>query len=77
MNSRANQIANYLIKHGAGPDVLIGIFARRTPALLAGILGILKAGSAYVPIDPSYPKDRLQYILEDARAYHAKFVAGD
>ena len=68
LNSRANQIANYLIKHGAGPDVLIGIFARRTPALLAGILGILKAGSAYVPIDPSYPKDRLQYILEDARA---------
>ena len=68
LNARANRIANYLIKHGAGPDVLVGIFAKRTPNLVAGILGILKAGSAYVPIDPSYPKDRLQYILEDARA---------
>ncbi len=68
LNSRANQVANYLIKRGAGPEVLVGIFAERTPALVVGILGILKAGSAYVPIDPSYPKDRLQYILEDAQA---------
>jgi len=66
LNARANRVANYLIKRGAGPDVLVGIFAERTPALIVGILGILKAGSAYVPIDPSYPKDRLHYILEDA-----------
>ena len=68
LNARANQVANYLLKRGAGPDVLVGIFAERTPALVIGILGILKAGSAYVPIDPTYPKDRLHYILEDAQA---------
>jgi len=68
LNARANQIAHSLIKRGAGPDVLVGIYMERTPALVAGILGILKAGSAYVPIDPSYPKDRLRYILEDAKA---------
>ena len=68
LNARANQVAHYLIKRGAGPDVLVGIFAERTPDLVIGILGILKSGSAYVPIDPSYPKDRLRYILEDAQA---------
>ena len=68
LNARANQVAHYLIKRGAGPDVLVGIFAERTPELVIGILGILKSGSAYVPIDPSYPKDRLRYILEDAQA---------
>ncbi len=68
LNARANQIAHHLIKRGAGPDVLVGIYAERSPALVSGILGILKAGSAYVPIDPSYPKDRLRYILEDAAA---------
>ena len=68
LNARANQIAHYLIERGAGPEVLVGIYAERTPALIAGILGILKAGSAYVPIDPSYPKERLQHILEDAQA---------
>ena len=45
LNARANQIASYLIKRGAGPDVPIGIYAERTPALVTGILGILKAGS--------------------------------
>ena len=68
LNTRANQVAHYLVKRGAGPDVLVGIFAERTPDLVIGILGILKSGSAYVPIDPSYPKDRLRYILEDAQA---------
>ena len=68
LNSRANQIAHYLIKRGAGPDVLVGIYAERTPAVVIGILGILKSGSAYVPLDPNYPKERLGYILEDAKA---------
>ena len=68
LNSRANQLAHYLIKRGAGPDVLIGIHSERTTHMLAGILGILKSGSAYVPLDPNYPKDRIQNILEDARA---------
>jgi amino acid adenylation domain-containing protein len=68
LNSRANQLANYLVKRGARPDVLIGVHTERTVSMLVGILGILKAGSAYVPLDPLYPKERLQNILEDSRA---------
>lgn len=67
LNAKANQIAHYLIKQGAGPDVPVGICCERSADLVAGILGILKAGSAYVPLDPNYPKERLGYILEDAR----------
>jgi len=69
LNDRANQLAHYLIKRGAGPDVLIGIHSERTAHMLVGILGILKSGSAYVPLDPIYPKDRIHNILEDARAH--------
>jgi amino acid adenylation domain-containing protein len=68
LNRRANQLANYLLKRGAGPDVLIGVHTERTVGMLVGILGILKAGSVYVPLDPLYPKERLQNILEDSRA---------
>ncbi len=52
LNARANQVAHYLRARGAGPDVLVGICTPRTPEMLIGILGILKSGSAYVPIDP-------------------------
>ena len=68
LNARANQVAHALIKRGAGPDVPVAIYCRRTPELLIGILGILKSGGAYVPLDPEYPKDRLRCILEDAKA---------
>jgi amino acid adenylation domain-containing protein len=68
LNQKSNQLAHYLAKHGAGPDVLVGIFCERTPDLLIGILGILKSGSAYVPLDPAYPKERIAHILEDAKA---------
>ncbi len=68
LNLRANQLAHYLMKRGAGPDVLIGIHAERTAEMLIGILGILKSGSAYVPLDPHYPKQRLEYILQDSQA---------
>ena len=68
LNARANQLAHYLIQRGAGPDVLIGIHAERTAEMLTGILGILKSGSAYVPLDPNYPKERLGNILQDAQA---------
>jgi amino acid adenylation domain-containing protein len=66
LNAQANQLAHYLIKCGAGPDVLIGIHAERSAKMLIGILGILKAGSAYVPLDPNYPKQRLGNIVHDA-----------
>jgi len=68
LNQRANQVAHFLRKQGAGPEVLVGIYSKRTAAMVVGILGILKAGSAYVPLDPAYPKDRLAHILEDAKA---------
>src|SRR5262249_12354946 len=68
LNERANQIAHHLINLGAGPDVLIGVFLERNSDLLPAILGVLKSGSAYVPLDPGYPRERLAAILEDARA---------
>ncbi len=68
LNTRANQIAHHLIKLGAGPEVLVGVFMERTPDLLAAILGVLKSGSAYVPLDPNYPQERISAILEDAKA---------
>ncbi len=68
LNATANQIAHFLMRRGAGPDVPVGIHSERTVQLVAGILGILKAGSAYVPLDRNYPKERLRYILEDAQA---------
>ena len=69
LNTRSNRLANYLAKHGAGPDVLIAICCERNIDLLVGIIGILKSGSAYVPMDPHYPKERLKHILEGARAH--------
>jgi amino acid adenylation domain-containing protein len=68
LNQRANQIAHYLIKLGAGPDVLVGVFMERTPDLVPAIFGVLKSGSAYVPLDPSYPRGRLAAILADSKA---------
>ncbi|MEI8021411.1 MAG: amino acid adenylation domain-containing protein, partial [Schlesneria sp.] len=67
LNERANALANRLISFGAKPDILIGLFADRSLETLVGLLGILKAGAAYVPLDPSYPEARLRSIIEDAR----------
>ncbi len=68
LNRRANQLAHRLKLMGAGPDVLVGLFLERSLDMVVGILGILKTGAAYVPMDPEYPKERLGYILEDSRA---------
>ncbi len=68
LNARSNQVANYLLERGAGPDVLVGLCCRRSAPMLIGMLGILKAGSAYVPVDPNYPRERIRVILEDAKA---------
>ncbi len=67
LNDRANQIAIGLIELGAGPERLIGVCHGRSPNLLVAILGILKAGAAYVPLDPAYPSARIRHILDDAR----------
>ena len=68
LNARANQLANYLLKRGAGPELLVGIHSQRTADMLVAILGILKSGSAYVPLDPNYPRERIRHILDDAKA---------
>lgn len=66
LNSRANQVAKCLLDVGVDADQLVAICADRSPELVVGILGILKAGAAYVPLDPNYPADRLEYMLQDA-----------
>ncbi|MBK7896372.1 MAG: amino acid adenylation domain-containing protein [Anaerolineaceae bacterium] len=65
--SRANQLAHYLQTLGVGPDTIVGISVGRVPDLIVGLLGILTAGGAYLPLDPEYPQDRLAYMLEDAQ----------
>lgn len=66
LNSKANQLARYLRNRGVGPDRLVAICLERSIELLVGLLGVLKAGGGYVPLDPSNPKDRLEYILSDS-----------
>ena len=66
LNRRANQLAHHLRSLGAGPQTLVGISVSRSLDMLVGLLGILKSGAAYVPLDPSYPSDRLAFILDDA-----------
>jgi amino acid adenylation domain-containing protein len=67
LNERANRLARRLQKLGVGPDTLVGVCMERSLEMVAGLLGILKAGGAYVPLDPEYPKERLAFMLEDAR----------
>ncbi len=68
LDRRANQLAHHLRARGVGPDVLIGISVERSPALIVGLLAILKAGGAYLPLDPTYPPERLSFMLRDAAA---------
>ncbi|RMT80962.1 non-ribosomal peptide synthetase, partial [Pseudomonas viridiflava] len=66
LNARANQVAHRLIEQGIGPDDRVAICVERSPEMIVGLLGILKAGAGYVPIDPAYPADRLAYLLKDS-----------
>jgi amino acid adenylation domain-containing protein len=65
LDVRSSQLASYLRKHGARPDDRIAICLDRSPEMVIGLLGILKAGAAYVPLDSSYPAERLRYMIED------------
>jgi amino acid adenylation domain-containing protein len=67
LNRKANRIARRLCEEGVGAESLVGVCADRTPDLVAGLLGVLKAGGAYVPLDARYPRERLSYMLSDAR----------
>ncbi|MDX2093751.1 MAG: amino acid adenylation domain-containing protein, partial [Kofleriaceae bacterium] len=68
LDTRANQLAHHLIALGAGPEVKVGVFVERSIEMVIGILGILKAGAAYVPLETKAPADRLAFILADASA---------
>ncbi|HKQ73501.1 MAG TPA: amino acid adenylation domain-containing protein, partial [Blastocatellia bacterium] len=66
LNSRANQLARYLRGLGVKPEVCVGVLMERSVELVLSLLGVLKAGAAYVPLDPGYPVERLRRMVEDA-----------
>ncbi|WP_285772794.1 AMP-binding protein, partial [Pectobacterium carotovorum] len=66
LNRRANQLAHHLLALGVKPDDRVALCIERCPEMMVGLLGILKAGAAYVPMDPAYPAERLAYMLDDA-----------
>ncbi|MBC8030245.1 MAG: amino acid adenylation domain-containing protein [Pyrinomonadaceae bacterium] len=69
LNARANQLARFLKRFGVGPDSLVGLCVERSPEMMVGILGILKAGAGYVPLDPTYPHERLSFMMQDANIF--------
>ncbi|HEX8118111.1 MAG TPA: amino acid adenylation domain-containing protein, partial [Pyrinomonadaceae bacterium] len=68
LNSRANRLAHYLVSLGVGPETLVGVLMERSTELVVSLLAVLKAGAAYLPLDPTYPQERLVFMLEDAGA---------
>jgi amino acid adenylation domain-containing protein len=66
LNEKANQLAHYLRSLGVKPEVVVGLCVERSLEMIVGILGILKAGGGYLPLDPAYPIERLSFMIEDA-----------
>ncbi|HEY0735643.1 MAG TPA: amino acid adenylation domain-containing protein [Herpetosiphonaceae bacterium] len=67
LNIRANQLAHHLHRHGIGPEMRVGLYTDRSPDLIVAALAVLKAGAAYVPLDPAYPEERIVFMLESAQ----------
>ena len=67
LDARANQLAWRLLDAGVGPESIVAICAPRSLELVVGLLGILKAGAAYLPLDPAYPASRIEHMIGDAR----------
>ncbi|MEM9087118.1 MAG: amino acid adenylation domain-containing protein [Cyanobacteria bacterium P01_F01_bin.53] len=67
LNQRSNQLAHQLQSLGVGPETIVGICIERSPHMIIALLAVLKAGGAYLPLDPTYPAERLTYMLEDAQ----------
>jgi amino acid adenylation domain-containing protein len=67
LNARANQLARHLTRLGVGPEVRVGLCLERSAELVVALLATLKAGGAFVPVDPSYPTERIAYMLADSR----------
>lgn len=68
LNRKANQLARLLREKGVKPNGIVGIMVKRSIDMLIGIMGILKAGGCYLPIDPKFPQSRIDYMLEDSKA---------
>jgi len=84
LNRRANQLARYLRRLGVGPEALVGLSVERSLDMVIGLLAVLKAGGAYLPLDPSLPKERLSFMITDARPLavlthkgHSQSLSGD
>ncbi|HEX5443890.1 MAG TPA: amino acid adenylation domain-containing protein, partial [Pirellulales bacterium] len=67
LNRRANQLAHYLRTRGVGPELCVGIAMERSCEMVIAVLGVLKAGGAYLPLDLNYPAERLRFMLDDAK----------
>ena len=68
LNEKANSLAYYLRKNGIETNDLVGIMVNRSLEMIIGMLAVLKAGGAYIPIDPTYPKDRIEYMLKNSNS---------
>ncbi|HZN08101.1 MAG TPA: amino acid adenylation domain-containing protein, partial [Pyrinomonadaceae bacterium] len=67
IDERANQLAHHLKAFGVGAEIAVGLCLKRSPEMIVGLLGILKSGGTYVPLEPSMPMDRLAYVINDAQ----------
>ncbi|WP_284454878.1 amino acid adenylation domain-containing protein [Actinomadura madurae] len=67
LNARANRLARYLVDQGVGPDRVVAVSLPRSVELVVALLGVLKAGGAYLPLDLDYPAERLRFMVDDAR----------
>jgi len=84
LNDTANQLAHSLIQQGIKAGDLVGVALDRSPEMVISLLAVMKSGAAYIPIDPEYPADRIQFMLHDSSAkmlvssafYKGKFNAG-
>ena len=68
LQERANQLANTLLENGIRPSDVVGLCVQRSPEMLIALLAIMKCGAAYLPMDPTYPRPRLEFMLQDSKA---------